>query len=223
MIGCSVSCSLSMTTMSAERAKARDIPVAGALVIAPCSQSLRNYGSVGGAVIPVGGATISAGSLLLNGTDAAAYLVTGTSADFTLVARCAWSSYGAGASNGALVNAMNANPATAEAAWKGWAAEAYTVNYYLLVNGIARPNTSIAADHDWHTVTVRRASGTTALYLDGTSRATSAAGTAGTALVLGASFNATFSSFVGGSVKNIVLFGSALSDGDRGIVEGWAA
>jgi hypothetical protein len=117
---------------------------------------------------------------------------------------------------------MNSNPATNEAAWKGWALEGFTPDFRLLANGVNRIATSIGTDTDWHTMSLVRSASTTTMYIDGTSRATTSLGSTGNALVLGASFNATYSDFVHGQVKNLVIYHSALTNGNRLSVESWA-
>lgn len=204
-----------------EAAKASQCPVPGAVVIAPLTQSVRNYGSAGGDFTIVGAPVLGPNGATFDGVDDAMYLVSGWSAEFTLVCRVQQTTYGAGTANGAIVSAMHGRPGSTEN--KGWGYEQYASNKYLLSHGVARTYGG-AKDANWHTITITRSGSDNTLYVDGGVAATNAAGiTGGDGLVLGSSYIIAFVDFRACIIALPVLYHSALSAQQQADVEAYVA
>lgn len=199
--------------------KASLVPVSGAVVVAPMWESFANYGSLGGSLTAVGapsfGSTFGA---TFNGTDDAAYLVTGTQDDITCVFRAQTTST---AGERCPVGIVAASSAPAN---QGIAFERYSGTWNALLYGVARVTGTVADDANAHVFTLQRSASGVSLWVDGVlSASTSNAGSASDSLVLAAkNYPFTWANFAACSVKNLAMYHSVLSAGNRALVEAWA-
>lgn len=206
-------------SVAAEERKARSIPVPGAVVIAPLTQSWRNYGSAGGEFTRVGTPTVGSSGASFDGVDDGAYIDTGYSANFTLVAKTQ------------LIAVTSAYPTITSAmciagGTGGWGLGVRASRkWHVHAIGAPAVDSTVSADTSWHVVSLVRSGVTTSLYLDGIFVISSTAGVPdGTRMVLGGTWVLGKLGYpISCGVRNQLLYTSALSDTDRALVEAWAA
>lgn len=210
-----------LSSVNAEQVKALSIPVSGAVVIAPLTQSWRNYGSVGGEFTKLGSASVTAEGLRCEpGSNSGARITTGWSSDFTVSVRAKMIQL-AGFTEAGMWSTMQ--PTSFFAGGWGVAPGANPGYFGMTVPGVGSYSTVVANDLVFHTFTLRRSGTTTELYIDGVLRDSRNTGTSnGTVLVFGGVLiNNVFSARTNGVFKNSVQYNSALSPTDLALVEAW--
>jgi len=197
---------------------------AAPLVYMPLRNSLRNGGSLAGALSVTGNPLLTSTGLSFDGVDDGAYLETGSLAAFTLIAKIQTSATYTGGNSGAIVQVDNSMPGVTTGI-KGWSVADYTSLFQLVTNGYGRQSTGVAHNTATHVVAMTRDAGTGAhLRFDGAAAVSQASpGVAGTALVLGADYTTGWSNFTNCKVSNLMLFGSVLSTPQIQTLETWAA
>jgi hypothetical protein len=206
-------------SVAAEERKARSIPVPGAVVIAPLTQSWSNYGSAGGEFTRIGAPTLSADGATFDGADDGAYIDTGYSDNFTLVAKtrliAVTSLYPT------IVSAMCIAGGTG-----GWGLGVRASRkWHIHSIGYTVKDSTISADTVEHVVVLRRTDGVTSMYLDGSfviSRSDGNTG-GGRSVLAGTWVSGAFYYPIACQVRNKLIYKSALSDTDLALVEAWAA
>lgn len=220
MSNAGVSLIMQQSAVSQEAVKALSVPVPGAVVIAPLTQSLRNYGSIGGELTKVGSASLTPEGLsCAQGTGSGARIVTGWSSDFTLIVRARLLQ--SVSTENVMFSTMQ--PSTGFA---GWALSATITAYFGLgIPAVGTYASTVAKDLNWHTFTLLRSGTTTSLYIDGALSVSKTTGIAnGTQLVLcGMIGGGAFGYGTNGIFRNPTQYHSALSDTDRALVEAWAS
>lgn len=205
--------------MGKEARKAAQIPVPGAVVIAPLTESVRNYGSIGGLFTAVGAPVIGANGATFDGVDDRLYIVHGEPTDFTLVLKCKTNLSTAYAPFCVAAATLGSGLS------RGWGLFTGGLNWTLknLTTG-ASATTGVAQNTTQHIWTFKRTSGNTEAYCDGIYKSAVASGTSGTVLMLGGFIelgNPTYQS--ASTDSNVVLYHSALSAPDQAAVEAYVA
>lgn len=204
--------------VSPEQRKAATLPVAGAVVVAPLTNTWNNYGSVGGTFTTINAPTLSSNGAIFDGLDDGAYLDTGYSADFTLIAK--FKMIAVTSLYPTITSAMCIVAGTG-----GWGLGVRaSMKWHVHSIGVIAVDGTLSADTNTHVVTLKRSGGVTSLYIDGIfiiSRSDGNTG-GGRCVLAGTWASGKFSYPIACSIKNQVLYNSALSDVDRAKVEDWA-
>jgi hypothetical protein len=207
--------------MSAEALKASQCPVPGAVVIAPLTQSVQNYGSLGGSFTVVGAPVIGASGATFDGVDDALWIDSGWSDAFTAVAKFAAA---APVTGDEIILAAMQRPS---GGYSGWGLNAGNASARFRLNnvGVAQTVSTLNRDTVTHTMCIKRSGVTNTLYIDGASVASSVVGNTGYGrLVLAALMEAGNPAYFGpGTLANTVLYHSALSAPDQAAVEAYVA
>lgn len=201
-----------------ESAKASNVPVAGAVVIAPLISSWRNYGSVGGSFALTADPPISELGGGFNGSNQVAIIDTGASADFSVIFRITY----ANAANPAWVVAVM-QPSSSYGGFGMFRySGASTSNWVIGASAGTELATSVAYNTTGVYSLIR--SGTNLkLRRSGSVVASGTVATvnAGSKLFLGAR-GSSANAFCSCKLSGLLQFNSALNDSDASLVEAWS-
>jgi len=209
------------TTLTAEQQKARDIPVKGALVVAPMSQTLTNYGTLGGAMAVVGTPIVLVDGVCTNGIDNSLNIVTGYLPTFTAVFRIKGTTATNASENCVTIN----SPVIGSTGYRGIAVATLT-NFNLGIVGRANTDSGVSQDCLWHTIAITYDGTHALLLIDGVQVAdsTQAPGTGGTCVNIGSTIsNANVEVYrTPCQTGDLVLFDHVLTAAQLALVEAWA-
>lgn len=200
---------------NAEARKAAQCPVPGAVVIAPLTQSVRNYGSLGGSFTVVGAPVLGANGATFDGSTNM-LTIAATLNQYTLIwlgkmTNTAAASYHTMLGVGSYAtNAMLTKVST-------------SLNFVLTHLSPAAPiDSGVPLDTTFHIFTIKSEAALTSLYIDGVLRGTAAYTGNGTSINLGAA-NTTPVYKCGCTDKNVIAFADVLSAPNQAAVEAYVA
>lgn len=210
-------------TVTNEDKKIAELPVDGAVVVAPLTNTWKNYGSAGGEFTRIGTPTLSEAGASFDGVGQGAWLA-GVGADFTAAFRLKLNRN----DNKNLVVLRGST--SSENLYAGVSlAYSTSLSAYILNLPWSTPVvTSVTRDSAYHTFTIQKTGSIKKLYIDGSLVAinTNAPASEGSAITLACIWvpgSSSFQDFSKISILNGVVYNSALSDTDLALVEDWAA
>lgn len=217
MSNAGVSLIMQQSAVSQEAVKALSVPVPGAVVVAPLTQSWRNYGSSGGEFTRVDSPVITSNGAVFDGANDAAILTCGASSEFTLFWRLVASSV---ASPAWLISTMQ--PSSSFGGYGFFRYDGRSNAYWCIGAPAGTEITTSAPLQGLGAYCLKLTGGVLSLHRDGTlvASASCPAVNPGTRLFLGARGSAA-NAFAACTIRNVTQYQSSLTAGNQSLVEAW--